>query len=155
MILTGNDVWEAILTDPQFIPQIPEGNSPQRAAIRPYIEGSVRALGDQLDTIVTLQSYAKARASYLRFCVENDYGEVMRGVGWTVPKGMFKYLSEMYESIAEDTTEFLEDNCMTEEEVMLSQIIELNPDNQLKYREGTLTIGELLLTQPTVIIRDS
>lgn len=143
---TGREVWEAVLTDPKFTTQMPEG-SPQREAVRPFIEASVQVLGEQLKKIVTFQDLAGAKATFLRYCVENNYGEVMGAVGRGVPKGFFEQLIDIYESIHEDVTPYRESYG--------TLIAQMNPTNQQKWRTRTLTIGELLLTQPLVILADS
>ncbi|MBY0538069.1 hypothetical protein K2P47_01575 [Patescibacteria group bacterium] len=154
MKLTASQVWEVALADPKFAAKIPEG-SPQRDVIRPFVEGSVEVLADQLETVVSLQTIADAKMKFLRYCVDNGLGKAMgdaTGMGGTMLDGMLEQLIEMLEPIVADSITFLEENGVTEEQVMLSSQMGLNPDNQEKWRAGTLTIGELLLTQPSDIL---
>jgi hypothetical protein len=157
MKLTAQQVWEAIIADPKFTSQMPEG-SPQRDAIRPFIEGSVATLEDQLENTVTLQAIADAKLKFLRYCVKNNLGKVMgdvMGMGAEMLNGLLEQLIEMLEPMLENTTAFLEENGVTEEQVMTSPQVGMSANNQRKWREGTLTIGELLLTQPSVILQNN
>ena len=154
---TAQQVWEATTNDPKFAEEMPAGSA-QREAIKPFIEGSVTALDGQLEESVTLQTIADAKVKFLRYCVENNFGKVMDdvlGMGADMINGMLEQLIDMVEPMLADTTEFLEENGVTEEEVMVSAQIGMNDDNQKKWRAGTLTIGELLLTQPSVILQNS
>lgn len=151
---TAQQVWEATIIDPKFISQVPEG-SPQRDAIRPFIEGSVEALGDQLENTVTLQTICNAKVRFLRYCVENNIGKLMSeitGMESEVINGMFDKLIDMFESMLKDVNAFLEEHGVTEEQIMTSPEVGMSADNQHKWREGTLTIGELLVTQPSIIL---
>jgi len=157
MKLTASQVWEAALADPKFAAQVPEG-SPQQDAIRPFVEGSVEAMADQLDTVVNLQAIANAKMTFLRYCVDNGLGKVMGdaiGMGGAMLDGMFKQIIEMLEPIVANVTSFLEENGVTEEQVMVGSQVGMNAENQQKWRAGTLTIGELLMTQPSVILMNN
>ena len=114
---TAEQVWEATIADPKFAAQMPE-DSPQRDAIRPFIEGSVAALGDQLENTVTLQAIADAKVKFLRYCVENNLGKVVGdvvGMNAEMLNGMFEQLIHMLEPMLENITAFLEENGVTEE----------------------------------------
>lgn len=153
---TAEQVWAATTADPKFAAEMPEG-SPQRDAIRPFIEGSVKVLDDQLEDTVTLQAIATAKMEFLRYCVENNFGKVMgdvMGMGGETITRLFKQLVDMLQPLSENMTAFLEENGVTEEQVMVSSQIGMSAENQQKWRDGTLTIGELLLTQPSVILQN-
>lgn len=151
---TASQVWEAAVADPKFAALAPEG-SPERDVIRPFVEGSVEVLADQLETVVSLHAIAKAKITYLRYCIDNGLIKAMgdaTGMGGEMFDGMFEGLIEMLVPVVANTALFLEENGVTEEQVMLSPLMGLNADNKEKWRAGTLTIGELLMTQPSDIL---
>ncbi len=152
---TAEAVWAAMLLDAKFAAEAPEG-SPQREAMRPFIEGSVAALDELLDETLTLDSFGRAKVTFLRYCIDNNFAKVVGdviGMDDHVSASMFEVLIETLEYILKDTRTFLADNGVTEEQVMQSQEVGLNHANQEKWRAGTLTIGELLQSQPGVILQ--
>jgi hypothetical protein len=149
-------VWDATIANPKFAVEMPEGSS-RRTAIRPFIEGSVGALDDMLGNTVTLQSIADAKVKFIHYCIDNNLGHVMGeelGVGGDFVNGMLQSLIEAFEPVVKNMAAFLEENGVTEEDLMTSPKIGMNEANQQKWRDGTLTIGELLATQLGVILEN-
>ncbi len=154
---TAAQVWDAIQTDPGFAAEAP-ADSPQREIIRPFIEGSVTALDSQLDTVVTLQTLADAKVAFLRYCLEHNLGRAMSnalGVSEGMLTMMLQRLVDMFAQITSDMDAFLKENGITEDEVMAGPQIGLNATCKQKWQDGTLTIGELLLLQPAIILQNS
>ncbi len=151
---TAAQVWETITADSQFIAQAPEGSA-VRIATRPFIEGSVEALGDPLENFVTPKVIFEAKVTFFRYCLENNFGKVVGdavGMDADLATGMLVGLIEMLEPVIQNFLKFLEENGVTEEQIMIDPQIGLNTANQQKWRDGTLTLGELLLTQPAIIL---
>jgi len=153
---TAQQVWEATIQDSKFAEQAPEG-SPVREALRPFVEASVEVLDELLETTVSLQVIADAKMRFLRHCVEYDIGKIMgdvMGFGGDMFTSLFEQIIDMLEPLVKDIAAFFEEHGVTEEQVMLSDKVGLNAENQAKWRTGTLTLGELLLTQPGVILQN-
>lgn len=72
----------------------------------------------------------------------------------SVISDMFSKLLDMIEPIARDCATFLEEQGVTEEQLMLSPQAGLSDENQALWKEGALTIGDILGTQPEIILRN-
>lgn len=59
------------------------------------------------------------------------------------------------EPLLEDVDAFLAENGLTDSAIMLSEKIGLNDAARLLYEKGELTIGQLLLVNPTVITKNT
>lgn len=154
---TGSQVWDAAVADPSCSSQMPEGSA-LREAIRPFFESAPTVLAEFLDRPLTLQVLADAKIAFLRYCLGNGFVEKVGGaVGMSghLVKLMFKGLIEMWENILKDVPAFLEAQGIMEEQVMLSPKVGLNADNQKQYKAGTLTVADVLRTQPAVILKNS
>lgn len=151
---TPIQVWEATIADQNFVAKMPEG-SRQREAIRPFIEGAVEALADQLENYVTIQTLVEAKFAYLRWCIENGLGRVMAEATGTNPRLIEPVLGKMFKMLEEmcnNLPALLERHSITEEQLMRDPKLGMNADNIEKWRSGVLTIGELLVTQPAIIL---
>ncbi len=151
---TAQQVWEAIIADQAFNAEMPEG-SPQREAMRPFIEGSLEALSDQLDTAVSLESLLRAKLKYFQYCIDNNIGNVFAdkvGMDASMVNDTFTGMVEVLEPMVADLLMFLEEHELTEEQLMLSPQVGLHKENVQRWRDGTLTIGILLATQPEVLL---
>lgn len=155
--LTGNDVWNATIADPAFADEMPVG-SPIRDAIRPFIEGSVVALDVHLGDNVSLQVITTCKMKFLRYCLENNFGAVIGEVmemEADIFTGLFEQLLDMLESMTKDVSTFLSENGVTEEQVMRSSQVGLNPTMLAQWEAGTLTVTDILRFQPSVILKNS
>jgi hypothetical protein len=150
----------------EFAGQIPE------AAIPVYLEYAKAVaihLGDKLHEPVTLKSLIDAKLSALEFCISDGWAPrltkaVLEASG--VEKGIFTEMMdaalEMMPALVEQMKDFVKDIPavlaelgITEQLMMKSEKVGLNKANLKKYADGTLTLGELYMTQPSVIIKNT
>lgn len=151
--ITGQEVWEAVLVDQKFAAYPQEIQN----VLRPFITASPEALASYLDKPVTLQGLAEAKIAFLRYCINDGLGEKMAqmvGMDPDTVTDLLRSVMEMLEPFVSDLAQTLEEHGVTEEQVMLDGAIGLNDANRKKYTEGTLTIEEILRTQPAVILKN-
>jgi hypothetical protein len=162
--VTAAAVWIKINEDVDFLQQ-PES---VRDATRPYVEALPIILADMLNAPVTLNSVMKAKVAFLRYCVDNGFIKAAVDAMPDEALGFFdrEDLPEMFESLltqaidmAEELTGdvagLLKENGLTEEKVMLGPSIGLNDEARSLYQAGELIIGELLLIQPMLIVKNT
>lgn len=164
--VSGDAVWKALSEDPLFLAEIPEELWP---ALKPYIEALPEILADLLDEPVTLMTLLKAKAAFVRYCLESDYACEMAAA---IPEDQLFFVGisneeviarmdaltrgalQFLETIVEDVPGFLQVFDVTEEQAILAFKPVLSPENLKKYRAGKLTIGDILLSQPMLIIKN-
>jgi hypothetical protein len=156
MNVTEHQVWKAAIKDPNFAEGIPLG-SRQREVMKPFIRKSAFVLDDQLGKRVTLQTITDAKRLFYVYCLENNLGAAMDD-GLEIRAGTVNELleHEIYTLVLalKDMVDFPEKYSAIEAEKMLSDKVGMNEDNQKKWHDGTLTIGWLLQTQPSVVLRN-
>lgn len=155
-MLTGIEVWTATLNDPDFATQIPEG--PLRDALRPFVEDSPKVLFVYLNQTLTLRVLIDSKVTFLRYCLENDLADTIGSISGISPEVVARGLREAIQKfvkVFEDIPRLLEAHSVTEEQIMLSSKIGLNVSNQGLYGAGTLTVAQVLRTQPSVIIKNN
>jgi hypothetical protein len=150
---TKQQVWEVVMQNSDFLKNMPV-DSPERDVMRPFIEGSVDALSGLLDTPVSVLTLADATARFLRYCVAGNLREKLATAGTRIDElnDLFIHSVTNLEQIVADVPAFLKKEGVTEEEFLTGRRGGLNPENQEKWQKGTLTIGELLCTQPECVI---
>ena len=165
-LVLGNLIWQKCQEDPEL------GEAPEtmKEVLGEYINRSPVILKDYLFELVSLESIMGAKLAFLRYCQENNF--VQRAVaalpeemlGWMSREDMvesmastFGKLIDLAESISHDVIGFLKENEVTEEVILTSpgSNLRLNEKLQESYRAGTLTIRDLLLEQPTIILKSS
>jgi len=125
--------------------------------IEPTVKALPEILKDQLEKKVTFDSVGRARITYLKYCLNNgSVDKLLRlwgldAEGAFVVKEMIKDLVERFEETLKDAPAILEARGVTEEDVMLSR---LSKENFEKYKKGNLTIGDLIASQPSLIVND-
>jgi len=162
--VTSEAVWTKIGDDAEFLQQ-PEA---VREATRPYVEALPNVLADSLDQPANLNNTMRAKFLFLRYCVDNGFikaaVEAMpeEALGFLDREDMFPMLEsalagaiEMADELTGDISALLEENGVTEDEVMLSPKVGFNTETAAMYRAGELTIGELLVAQPMIIVKNS
>lgn len=164
--VSGDAVWKALREDPVFLAETPEE---LWSALEPYIEALPEILGeDLLDESVTLTTLLKAKAAFIRYRLESDYTREMVaaipeeqlffvGMGNEEVTARMEALTrgalQFLEAIVEDVPCFLQALDVTEEQAILGLKPVLSPENLKKYRAGKLTIGDILLSQPMLIVK--
>ena len=155
--LTSAQVWSASLADPKFASEMPEG-SPTRVIIQPFIEAAPTALAEFLDRPLTLKVFIDAKVAFLRYCLDNGFAEKMSdavGFGGELVESALEAVIEMLAEVFKNVPAFLDERGITEEQVLLSPEVGLNDENKALYKSGTLTVADVLRTQPAVILKNS
>lgn len=165
-LFLGNQIWQKCQEDPEL------GEAPEavKEVLGEFINYSPTILKDQLFDPVSLKSIMDAKLAFLRYCQENNLIQRVvvalpeENLGWmsrgSMAKSMastFGKLIDLAENISYDIIGFLEEREVTEEFILTSPESDLCLNEKLQegYRAGTLTICDLLLEQPTVILKNS
>jgi hypothetical protein len=142
---TADQVWRAVCADPAFTNQ----SFLEIDAVRFKIENLVKLFDGKFKDPVTPCAVIDARATFLRHCAtDNAFLEELSGkLGLDVERIKNGYLdaTNKYQSTLQDTT------VLTAVKRQIRD--ELHADNKEKWRSGTLTIGDLLVTQPSIILQ--
>ncbi len=155
------DVVAALRNDAFFRATIPND---QRPIMEAFAAELPEVLRDYMALPVTTESLLKSKRAILAHVLEGDrlttlLKKAMGVSAYTLLGGMAKMaLETMLQSIdeaASDIPSILKHLGTTEEEFMLSERTNLSPENANKYRAGTLTIGDLVYTQPFVLINNT
>lgn len=162
--VTSEAVWTKISKDPEFIQQ-PEA---VREATRPFVEALPTVLVDLMDKPANLSNTMRAKVLFLRYCVDNGFikaaVEAMpeESLGFFDREDLVPMLEsalsgaiEMADELTGDVTALLEENGLSEDDVMLGDKVGFTPETATLYRAGELTIGRLLVTQPMIIVKNS
>lgn len=165
-LVLGNLIWQKCQEDPEL------GNAPEtmKEVLGEYINLSPTILKEQLFEPVSLNSILQAKLSFLQYCQENDFVQKAvaalpeESLGWMSRSDMsdsmtstFGSLIEFAKDIIGDISGFLRENGISEEQVLTApgSNLCLNEGLQERYRTGTLTIRDVLLEQPTIILNNS
>lgn len=162
MKIDGNAVWGVLLADPAFRAGDSEG---QILVLEPFVKALPDILEKMLDKPVTLETLMQAKLAFLRYCLENGligkFAEVSREDSiFLMDKDSLRAMLErtldevvnMLEAMVENVSGFLEEAGVTEEQVLTSPSVGLSVGNTEQYGNGTLTIADILLTQPSIIV---
>lgn len=155
--LTGAEVWAATVADPSFTEEVPEGD-PMREVLRPFVEATPVVLADFLDKKATMETVVHAKLAFLKYCLKNGLVQKAAdalGAMTGMLEQAFASVVSMLEASCENIPALLIQAGMTEEEAMLDPSMRFNEASKQAYNAGTLTIGDLLRTQPTVIIKNT
>lgn len=162
MIPTKELVWQLSCGHSEFLRQMPEG-SPYREALRPFLEASVDVLEDMFNMPACVQTVAEAKLRYMRHCIDNGYTKVVvKILSSIIGSADESRVTDMYarvigelKLVVYDAKASLNERGVTEETIMTSAWIGLNAENQEAWRNGTLTIGDILASQPEVILHNN
>ncbi|MGB2791529.1 MAG: hypothetical protein WBC29_03175 [Candidatus Moraniibacteriota bacterium] len=176
-LVLGNLIWTKCQEDPE-LHETPEG---LKQVLCEFISLSPTILGDLLFEVVSLTSIMQSKLAFLRYCQENQFVQKMVAVmpeealgmvavmpeealGWMSRDDVLKSMVSTFDSliklamrISDDAIGFLEEDRFTEEWLLTAResSLRLNENLQERYRAGTLTIRELLLEQPIIILKNS
>jgi len=163
MNLTGQQIWDALNKDPEFLKK-PEN---EREVSRPFIEAIPSFAQDQLDLPFNLQNLLNIKISFLKYCSEKGF---INDVIDTWPEEKFFWFSKdyfknslnalfenmlsAYVVMANNIPKCLKKLGVNEEEFLNSEDVGLNEETRNLYVTNELTIGKLLELQPMVIIQN-
>lgn len=158
-------VWEAANQEDGF-PQQPEA---AREALRPFIEALPTILANVLETPITISSVMSAKIAFTKYCLNNNFigavlaatpPEILQRMG--SPEELAEQMGEMMnhiivtaEEVVADVPAILQRHGVTEQAVMMGQQFGLNQASREQYLAGKLTIGQLIVTQPSVIFSNT
>lgn len=158
--VTKEAVWARVNQDPAFAAQ----SEAVKNAVRPYFEALPEILADMLDQPVTFSRLFQARVRFIHYCFEHDFVRVAMAA---MPESTFQTLNRTYysnviegtllsalktaEEISRNAGIFLQKHCTTRSKAMRSPFVGMNETAQRLFLDKKLTIGQLLLVQPSVI----
>jgi len=143
--------------------------------IQPLLEelivSSLDIFADLWHKRLTLKTLLQAKKALGYFCRREEVDYIRRAVDampedevtllggreaaiMALELGLLGFLLK-WSSILADVPAFIRDSGLTEEALILRFGPPLSPENLAKYRAGRLTVGELFMTQPMVIIRNT
>lgn len=160
--ITGDAVWDSLMADMDFL------NNPP--AVRVAQESFVRKLpviaAAYLQEAVSLESLARTKAAYLQYCFEGGYIQILASAILAAGCQTMEYdrLVEFYsekmstfisgvDSLISETGEVLAETQISEKYFVMA-IFQLNETAAKRYCADTLTIGELMLLDPLVLVRN-
>ena len=152
-VLTGIEVWEAAQREPSFAAEFSHPGLME--AVRPFIEQAPVALAEHLDKKACLESFFVTRIAFLDFCLKNGMGDVVGKIVGMSGESITGILSEAMSGLQKlfPTIEaVLKQQGVTEDQAMLGPSVGFSEANKTLYRAGTLTIAEVLRTQPGCIL---
>ena len=149
-VVTGAAIWEKMLADPKFQSQ-PEQ---LREVFRPFVEAVPVVLKEDLEKVVSNANIGRARAKFLRYCLDNGYMKEMivaasegkagwfaKWLGSFVATRLMRIVIKGIEKSADESERNLQSN------------VWFDPKMDEWHVVGELTIGKLLLLAPQVILR--
>ena len=154
--ITGAEVWSASLTDPAFAKELTENSV--RDTIRPFTEAAPVAIAEHLGKLFSLQSLVDAKISFLQHNKINGYARKFSEVVDRSEERVTAQIDSVIDALSDiaiDIPDILEKCKFTEEQVILDERTGLSCENQDLYRAGTLTVADVLRTQPVVILRNN
>lgn len=162
-VITGKDIWEKASKDPAVTKAIMFKS--QMAVFQDYVENNLLdAIGDMMDKPATLENIINAKVAFVKNVLstglirkfieaEPARGSMIANSGVVIKmlESVLEQLVEALEPIAADMQKFLEENNLSE--AFIYAKMGLSSDNIDKAAKGELTIGELILDQPAVILK--
>jgi|SRR3989339_430020 len=149
--VTGSQVFEILVQQDGFVNV---DNGSKHDVWRVCCDACVAAVGEELmSEMVNPETFIRAKMAVLGELVNNHwflrvFGDNMVGKmsGWMIAR-MFETTRE----ISKDVSAFLKEKELTEEQFFLhGKIGRFDVVSRRRWLEGSLTIGELFLTQPGV-----
>jgi hypothetical protein len=167
-------IWLALATDPDFRKAVPPGS--QRQTYRDLIDQLPTVLADLLDEPVSFSSFCRTRLAvarhqqatnfpsrlFLNYTLE-VHGQPARSEEARLSEAALSRVVAAFETIVgQDPKVALAQAGQTEEVLLFNPYLPIGLDESLRvetgenllelYRRGELTIGQLLLTQPRVLL---
>lgn len=151
-IVTGKQVWDQLIETPQFGQQTKKVQD----VYLPYIMALPTILRQLSNEPATLSNLILAKITFMNAWLSNgSVFTIARKLGYSEPRDLYdQYINEVdaLTKVLDELPLVLEAQRKTEEEFMLSPRVGLIGEAMKKCQAGTLTIGELLVLQPMVIL---
>lgn len=152
-------IWESLNRNRKFKAIPPE----LKKVLRPFVMLIPRIYKKELDELVTLGSLRKARFNFLRYCVENGISQsfadatpddrldgLTRGqMSRIIERDLLGAVVDL-ENLAKNPSPLSDSEI---EEIMLSPEIGLYRKTRRLFKQGKLTLKDLLLLQPMLLIK--
>ena len=163
MAISGVDIWEAIKKDENLQSWIE--NDAVREVFQKHSENDIpEVLSEFFDKKVTLSNLLRAKIAYFKYTISVGLPEQtiralskreIRRFGGIdfVTTNIERFMAnslEVFEEMIKDVAVYLKDNDLSEAAIYGS--LYLTEDNFIKIKNEKLTIGELLLSQPSVVL---
>lgn len=161
--LDTKKIWKKLSADPEFKKGTPEG---AHEAYRELIEALPKVLGDRLKDKVSLSTLMQAKLDIVEYMLESGFvTKLVTAAMEAMPEELRPDPEELVAGLKDamatsrmplmemihNTAAFLAENGVTEEQV-LSTPCGLNRVSLKGVKRGTLTIAELLESQPGVFL---
>lgn len=166
--ITGEMIWKGLEEHGKTVYKLNEG---QKEVLRKHIFDDIPKLFDDLiGQRITLDTYGKARIKFIQYSIESG---LLRELAQNIPDDYFKKIKKdrdfaikileagassviiALEYSINEIKIFSEDQKETEKEFILGPELCLSVENITKYLQGKLTIGDVLATQPWVILESN
>ncbi len=161
-VISGKAVWQALISDPSV------EDLPAIHVLKPYVEAMPEVLKTILDNKVTLATITQARILYIKYLSSEKLAtkQVMQippaFLGKRDPAKLAeeaeKAVIQIYlllEQLEPELPKFLAARGMSEADYFSDSTgLQMRSDLYQSYLAGSLTIGDLLLQQPFLIINN-
>ncbi len=162
-MVNGQQVWNSLQNDSHL-----KGQEYLYPVLKPMVEAIPEILGDDLQKPVSAETLVRGRMKFVRYCLEHDF---IKDAVEAMPEDAFGFfgkdgMGEMMEAaltslvsfsegFLEDVMGFLKDSGLTDEQVVLSPKTGLNAEMREKYTAGGMTMEDLMIGQPGVIVLEN
>lgn len=160
--LTGQQVLTILMNEPDYL-ILPESI---RKAMEPFILATPNILKVNLNKQVNLSVLMDSKLKFLHYCQKNEFISLLlkalpddylkglkRDVVYEATKCQIAQLISFLNHVAKHTSLFLADSSLTELQMMSHPCLSLKPEVLLQYQSNHLTIADLLLLQPSSIVK--
>lgn len=160
--LTGQQVLTVLMKDPDYL-ILPESI---RKVMEPFILATPNILKVNLNKQVNLSVLMDSKLKFFRYCQKNEFitqllkalpedylNGLKREVVYEATKGQIAQLISFLNHVAKHTSLFLATSSLTEMQMMAHPCLSLKPEVLLQYQSRRLTIANLLLLQPSSIVK--
>ncbi len=144
-------IWDALISDPRFQNSGPEE---LQQVFRPFVEALPEILEELLSVPVSVQAVMKAKLLFIKYCHAHEFVKKFTEILDFPADELEKYFQSLIEELiplAGETAATLAKFGVTEEMILSEKMLSIRPEVSKKIKEG-MTMGELLVTQPSVIV---
>ncbi len=160
--ISGSKLWQAVQQDPLIMNSLPTPE--HQAAYGHYVKFDLlMALFTLLNKPASLETILRAQLEHAKSAMTTGLTKQLAAIDLGEPvdqmpamvdmavQGMVQTIVSVMQSIADDIDGYLEQHNTTEREQL--EATQLTPDNTEKILRRELSIGDLLLLQPCVILQ--
>ncbi|MEA3248901.1 MAG: hypothetical protein U9Q03_00915 [Patescibacteria group bacterium] len=164
MNITGEDIWQAVENDAFMMSRLP--TEAHRAAMRVYVRNWLpAALSNLLDSTASVETVFRAQLAHAHCCEVTGLTHLLTAADMKVQphhipefikqmtRGLYEYAFSRLKPFVDDVQLFLDLHDATERDVL--KTTSLTPENIGRILCGEMTIGDVLLTQPAVVLDQS